>query len=155
MPLRTPLFQRKGGAVPAPMSEASLDAGVEDGAPLTSNANTSAKGSPKASPDESAGQPHSDNVGAPEDGGALITQCPNCGCAFDVNTGEVDPTQSLDPMMGAGDPMAAGGDPMAAGGDGGMAGAAAGAGPGIEGLSAALGGGGTAGGVNARYAMGG
>lgn len=150
MPLRTPLFQRKGGAMSAPMSEANLDAGAEDGSTQTSNSTNAAKGSPKASPDESAGQPHTDNTAAPEDGGALLAQCPNCGCAFDVNTGEVDPTQSVDPMMGAGDPaMAAGGaDPGAA------------AGPGIEGLASALGGGtvgggGTAGGVNARYAMGG
>lgn len=148
MPLRTPLFQRKGGAMP-PMSEATLDAGAEGGDPQslqTSNSMNAAKGSPKASPDESAGQPHNDNDAAPDDGGALLAQCPNCGCAFDVNTGEVDPTQSVDPMMAGG--AAAGDDPMAAGGD-------AAAGPGIEGLSAALGGGGTAGGVNARYAMGG
>lgn len=151
MPLRTPLFQRKGGAMP-PMSEATLDAGAEGGDPQslqTSNSTNAAKGSPKASPDESAGQPHTDNTAAPEDGGALLAQCPNCGCAFDVNTGEVDPTQSVDPMMAGGDAMAAGGaDPGAA------------AGPGIEGLASALGGGtvgggGTAGGVNARYAMGG
>lgn len=147
MPLRTPLFQRKGGAMSAPMSEADLEGGLDDGSVQTSNSMKSAKGSPKASPDESAGQPHDDNDGAPEDGGALLTQCPNCGCAFDVNTGEVDPTMSAmaaDPAMGGGDP-AMGGSGMAD----------AGGGAGIEGLSAALGGGGTAGGVNARYAMGG
>lgn len=101
MPMRTPLFQRKGEATP--MSEGGADA-PRNGPP------------PEATIAIGSGTADGPGEG-PGDGGEEMesaeTQCPQCGCVF-------DPAMAAEGAMPPeGDPAAMGGDPAAGGGAGG------------------------------------
>jgi hypothetical protein len=69
---RIPLFQRKGASPPASSADKKPAVVIAIG-----HGDPHPPGGPK------------DNADAPDDGGQSSVQCPNCGCTFDPDTGDI------------------------------------------------------------------